>query len=184
MSSKKKVAIFCCVSMLAFLCAGCGKKEEVQQSTAIEEVTVEESAEVQQPAEEETVVVEESTEEAIVEEEQVEDSTANLSNEEWVQSLNLQTGTYLIFNDTTGERKVLEDGQEYKMLETDVLAFWWPLDWKLRNERIGISFENKAKYECMLLYLNYEEIQEKTEVIMDVEDANGNEIPFTIYLSK
>jgi len=181
---KKNIVVLGMMCLL-FGMLGCGQKAEVQQPIDTkEDVSVEQSVEVQQPEKEETIVVEESTEEPVVEVEQVEDPTANLSNEEWVQSLNLQTGTYLIFNDTTGERKVLEDGQEYTFLEGDQLAFWWPLDWKIKNRRTNLSYESELKYDCSFMYFNNDEIGERTELIIDVDDAEGNRLSFTVYLSK
>lgn len=184
MNTRRNLTFLCMTGMLAMLCMGCGKKEETEHSANTNEIAVEESVEVQEPAKEETIVEEELTEEVATEEEQVEDDTANLSDEEWLKSLDLQTGTYLIFNDTTGERKVLEDGQEYKMSETDVLAFWWPLDWEIKNRRTNLSYESELRYDCSFMHFNYDEIGERTEIIIDVDDADGNRHSFTIYLSK
>ena len=182
------------MSMVMALClGGCGKEEAAgQEDKAV--VTQEVSAEV---SEEEQQVIGETAEESVgesVEEleaaetseeaELKEDATANLSDEEWIKSLNLDTGTYLIFNETTGERKVLEEGQEYKISESDVLAFWWPLDWKIRNERMDVSYEPGNKYDCKFMYINYDEVTQKSEVTMDVDDAEGNRHSFTVYLSK
>ena len=180
---KKNIVILGMMCLL-FGMLGCGQKEEVQQPVDTKvEVAVEQTVKGQEP-EEEIIAEEETTEKAIVEEEQVEDPTANLSNEEWVKSLNLQTGTYLIFNDTTGERKVLEDGQEYTLLEGDQLAFWWPLDWKIKNRRTNLLYESELKYDCSFMYFNNDEIGERTELIIDVDDADGNRLSFTVYLSK
>lgn len=169
MRSKKKVAIFCCVSMLVFLCSGCGKKEEVQQSTAIEEVTVEETKEVQQPAEE--AIVEETVEE--------------LSDEEWFKSLNLTDARFMIFNSTTGERKLLENGQQYTLFEGDILAYWYPLDWMIVDlTPSGLYKDVESKFTCIFINLNYDKIGENSELTLHVKDADGNDVYVTVYLSK
>ncbi len=186
MSTRKNLIFFLCMTgMLAMLCTGCGKKEEAGQPADTNRVKAEESTEVQEPAiEETTAVVEESTEEMVVEEEQVEDDTANLSNEQWVESLNLQTGTFLIFNDITGERKVLEDGQEYTLLEGDQLAFWWPLDWLLFKDDITLYTDEDLKYTCRVYNLNLNVISDKTKFYAQCTDENEQKITTIVYLSK
>lgn len=191
-SSKKGIFIGIAIAAIVILLvviaiiviAKKGKSEVQQPANVKEEVTVEETVEVQKPVKEETAVVEESTEEETVEEVQVEDPTANLSNEEWVQSLNLQKGTFLIFNDTTGERKVLEDGQEYTLLEGDQLAFWWPLDWMLLMENYSLFHSSELKYACSVYDLNLDAISEKTEFSVICSNENNENVTITIYLSK
>lgn len=178
------VAIVILLAVIAIIVITKKGKSEVQQSTAIEEVTVEESAEVQKLAEEETVVVEESTEEATVEEVQVEDSTANLSNEEWVKSLNVERPTFLVFNEITGERKALEDGAEYTLIEGDELAIEIPSRWLWQGDNIPIYETNENKYNCLVYHLNYDMIGEKTEFTTTYNNRDGEPVTATVYLSK
>lgn len=164
-------------SMLSVCCLnGCGKEAQ-ESAEPQEEVMVEESVAVQQSVEEEKTAVEESTEEAIVEEE--------LSDEEWFESLNLTDARFMIFNDITGERKLLENGQQYTLLEGDELAFWFPIDEIFVELNPSILYNDiESKFTCVFIDLNYDQIGNNSELILHVEDADGNDVYATIYLSK
>ena len=182
--NKSKV-ILCIACILALLCTGCGKKAEQEVPKNTEEVTVEEvaeSTETQQPVEE-NVGVENVSEEASVEE-QIVDSTANLSNEEWVKSLNVERPTFLVFNDLTGERKALEDGAEYTLVEGDELAIEIPSRWLWKGDNIPIYETNENKYNCLVYHLNYDMIGEKTEFTTTYNNRDGEPVTATVYLSK
>lgn len=112
-----------------------------------------------------------------------EDPTANLSNEEWVRSLNLEKGTFFIFNDIAGERKVLEDGQEYQLQEGDNLALLTPTDWKLSKVR-PMLYTPEVKYGCFFMNLERERMEEKTEMTANLKDPDGNDVSITVYLCK
>ncbi len=159
--------------------------EELLES--IEEVAIE-------SVEEETLeesIVGETTSDATVEsnEESVEESEVsveNLSNEEWVKSLNPDKAIFIIFNDITGERKVLEDGQEYKLMEGDELGFTYP-----RQSMFPIRYpiycytDTEIKYRCMIFNLNLDAITTNTEVRIICERRDtGEEVETTVYLSK
>lgn len=177
------------VSLLgACLMTGCGKEEATQLVDTKEEVvgetateTADESVEVKQPVEE--TVAEESMEEIIVEEE-AEDDTANLSNEEWVLSLNVERPTFLVFNEIIGERKALEDGAEYTLVDGDELAIEIPSRWLWQGDNIGIYSTKENKYNCVVYTLNYDMISEKTEFATTYNNRDGQPVTVTVYLSK
>lgn len=179
--SKNKILLISVILSMCLL-GGCGKEAEIVEPEAITtETVVEEEPAVENETEE--AVAEETTEET-AEEVIIEDPNTDLSNEEWVESLNFEKPTFLIFNDATGKRKVLEDSQEYKMSETDVLAFKGPLNWELTNMATSISFDTEVKYKCMIMRLSYDELEENTEVIAEFKDPSGDNVTITIYLSK
>ncbi len=187
MNTRKNVIIFLCMTgMLAMLCTGCGKKEETGQQPDTNEAAVEESTEVQEPAIEETTtaVVEESTEEVATEEEQGEDDTANLSNGEWVDSLNVERPTFLVFNSITGERKALEDGAEYTLVEGDEFGITAPQRWLWQGDNITFYNSVEFKYNCSMFELNYDMIDEKTEFTTTYNNRDDEPVTVTVYLSK
>ena len=181
--------------MALCLCA-CGDASEVNNTDNTESVNSaevesvsEETTSDEQPVEEETVEIQEESEqetaddieETIVEEE----SQEQLSDEEWFKSLNLDTARFMIFNDVTGERKLLEEGEQYTLLEGDVLAFWYPLDWKLVDlAPIGLYTNVKNNFDCLFLDLYYDHIGENSELTLHVQDANGNDVYTNVFLSK
>lgn len=175
------------VSMLAICLSGCGKEEEqqpadIKDEAAVEE-SVEESVEVQESVEE--MVAEESTEEIIVEEE-VEDDTANLSNEEWVNSLMLEVErpTYLVFNELTGEKKELDDGAEYTLVEGDELGIITPVLWAWESENARLYVTTEFKYNCEIFIINLDLIEQKTEFTNTYINRDGSPVSVTVYLSK
>jgi len=146
-------------------------------------VEVEVPVETEDPVEE-IVKVEESTEEVPVEE-PVEDPTANLSNEEWVKSLNVERPTFLVFNELTGERKALEDGAEYTLVEGDELGIEVPSRWLWQGENdIYLYVNTENKYSCIVYQLDYDMIGEKTEFTVTYNNRDGQPVPVTVYLSK
>lgn len=178
---EKRLIVLVVVSLLGVFCfCGCGIEDTQEPVVKEEGVGVEESIEVQQYTEEETLV-EESTEEAIVEEEQVEE----LSDEEWFKSLNLTDARFMIFNNITGERKLLENGQQYTLLEGDELASWYPGEWKFIGLEPSVLRNNiEARFGCVFIDLNYDQIGDNSELTLHVQDADGNDVYATIYLSK
>ncbi len=186
MSTRKNLIFFLCMTgMLAMLCTGCGKKEEAGQPADTNRVKAEESTEVQEPAiEETTAVVEESTEEMVAEEEQVEDDMSDLSNEQWVMSLNVERPTFLVFNSITGERKALEDGAEYTLVEGDEFGITFPRRWLRQGNNITFYNSVEFKYNCAMFELNYDVIDEKTEIISTYNNLDGEPVTVTVYLSK
>lgn len=114
-----------------------------------------------------------------------EDPTANLSNEEWVESLNLDRAVFLVFNSITNERKVLEDGQEYTLAEGDELAYIYPLDWENAGFKPLSIYKNfEFKYKCVFMDLDYDSMDNNTEIVISFKDADGNEAHTTLYPSK
>lgn len=190
-SSKKIIVMVVCAAVLAIaLLAVCvliltnQGKGEAEKPADTMETAVEETAEVQQPEEAEPVVAEEAAE-TTVEEEQAEDATENLSDEEWFHSLNLDGAWFMIFNEITGERKLLENGEHYTLLEGDELASWYPLDWKfvgLNPMELYGDLENR--FDCIFIDLSNKQISEDTKLTLYVKDTDGNEVQATVYLSK
>lgn len=177
MYTKKKIsgiiaglaAVLAAISLTA-----CGQKESADAQPINTEVA-EQTAEASTPGVQETV---EETEEV--------PAVEKLPNTAWVAQLNLDKPTFLIFNDTTGERKVLEDGQEYTLVEGDELAIWRPQDWDWEREvRSGLLFYSdiEAKYGCWVYDL-YDRIGHNTMVALGFRDSDDNEVLITtIYLS-
>ena len=180
-------AILCIACIFVLLCVGCGKKAEQEVPKNTEEIAVEEvadSTETQQPVEE-NVVVENIAEESSVEE-QVEDSTADLSNEEWVNSLILKVDrpTFLVFNEITGERKALEDGAEYTLVEGDELGTTAPLFWIQSGENVRLYNTTEIKYNCLIYIINFDLIDQNTEFTVTYNNRDGEPVTATVYLSK
>lgn len=178
----KKSSIFFLTLATAAIMTGCGQTKDnvdVEPKQTVEQEVVESSIAVS----EETVV--EPTVESEVAEETVEEPDAsNLSNEDWVKSLDLETITFLIFNDTTGERKVLEDRQEYQLLEGDELAAWGPGKWMIKNIRSDLSYEMNVKYKCCFFDFTQDTFTSNSELTLDIDDDEGNRDSVTVYLSK
>lgn len=190
----KKGSIFFLTLATVAIMTGCGQtngnKQTDAKNDAVPEQTVEQSAEqvVVEPTveSEEEVVVEESTVESEVVEETVEEvDPSTLSDEEWIKSLNLDSGVFLVFNDTTGEKKALEEGQEYQLLEGEKLAFWWPLDWKMGSIQTDLSFDVPMDFEHSYSTIIFADTTfETTEMKFQTSDADGNTYTSTVYVSK
>ena len=180
------------MSMIMALClGGCGKEEAAgQEDKAV--VTQEVSAEVSEEQvsdeaaqmQEESEVLEESAEDATITEEQTVDAMANLSNEEWVKSLNVERPTFLVFNSITGERKALEDGAEYTLVEGDELAIETPKLWFWNGDNIELYSTLDKKYNCIVYTLNYELIDKNTEFTVTYLNPDNENVTATVYLSK
>lgn len=179
---RKVLTVVLCMFSLVLL-EGCGseKKSEEVPAAVIEEQTVA----VEETVEVETEVVEETVESA-VETESVEETVENLSNEEWFKKLNSDTMVLVLFNDTTDERKILEDGQEYTVLETDELAIWYPFEWNGIASIDDMSLYNDIflKYNCIVYDINFDAVAEKTEFMVNFYGKEDILASTTVYFSK
>ena len=185
-SFMNRISIFLAVLVLGSIMTGCGSKNEQSKAPDTEdEIIAEASIEVQQPIEE-TVVVEESTDESTIEEAQTEDSIANLPNEEWVSSLRVKVErpTFLVFNELTGEKKELEDGAEYTLVEGDELGVITPVLWSWVSENARIYNTTEFKYNCEIYLINLDLIDQNTEFTLTYNNRDGEPVPVTVYLSK
>lgn len=177
--------------LVGVICA-CGSEEE----NAAAEVTnvVEESVGTEVADIEMGNIADDVTEESIATKEQaqamvedvVEDSMENLTNEEWVQSLNVQVPTFLVFNENTGERKVLENGQEYVLMEGDEIGFIGPKGAKLLalEEYVILYTDSEIKNGCLVYYIDWNLIGKKTEFTRKCKTEEGEILSVTVYLSK
>lgn len=186
----KKSSIFFLTLATAAIMTGCGQssdnkpantQNDVQPEQTVEQEVVESSA--IEVSEEE--VVESTVESEVVEETVEEVDPSTLSDEEWIKSLNLDTGAFLIINETTGARKALEDGEHYKLVETDIFVLSKPSDWELKDRGpTWLLLEEEIKYKCIFQHVDFESLQEETEFIANFKDADGNDVTISVYLSK
>lgn len=161
--------------------------ESVEQSVETEASEIRESAEETVDVSEEVAEesMEESTEEAVVEETEPEVDTSQLTNEEWVDYLDVKRPTFLVFNAITGERKAFEDGAEYTLVEGDELAIKTPSRWSWKKDNNILLYDSSEyKYNCVVYSLNYDLIGENTEFTVTYENRDEELVPVTIYLSK
>lgn len=154
----KKILLLMMFSML-LLMVGCGSAEEtvVEKETTVEQVVQEEEISTS-IIESEAEIVEESTEEI------------QQTMDEWAEGLNIENPALAIWNEQTMENFVLEDMQEYQMVEGDqvilvgcegMTSFTWIPQSALENV--------EPNRHCFELMFNLEGKREIT-LNMDFED--------------
>lgn len=187
---KKKIVLFSAILAMCLL-GGCGQKASTAPDATNDKVAeaTNEAGKVQDTSVEENsvadTIVESETDPEEEEQEATEASLSELSNEEWVKSLNLEEGTFILFNESTGERRVLEEGSDYTLLEGDEIGFWYPLDWKKDEWKFGsLLWIMDYKYECLTMNFDINETIDNKKIEMALFDTEGNPRSYSLYLSK
>ena len=169
MSSKKKIAIICCVSMLAFLCAGCGKKETTQPETNQVEETVEEQTEAET----------EKVEEEVVEETQAEEVDPM---EEWLTNLGLQGVYVAVWNDSNSTQHIMEEGEMYTKNEGDRFFICTPSFMTEINSSTnnGIEFETSTRENYCEIFFNDSDRDNDIQLAITCKNGETGNISFSL----
>lgn len=113
-----------------------------------------------------------------------EDLLANMTGEEWAKYLMKDTPTFIVWNDVTGLKKELSEGEEYQLQAEDVLAVYHGTNYKL----IEVLPEGKAissyKYYDIIRYAR-EDSFDVTASLSNVNDTTDVvELSFTLLQDK
>ncbi|MBR1930471.1 MAG: hypothetical protein IJ833_03210 [Lachnospiraceae bacterium] len=185
MKNTKKLVAMAAIAVFLTACGAKGAQgTETQGAESIEtsvtesstsETVAEETASVEEPIE----VVEEPVEDA--------DPTSKLSIEEWLDSLDLETATFLVINNETGKKTVLKNGEHYTLQEGDVLAAGYPedVDWLYCGDSNNDLYKSvEPMYNSYVFTLNYDQIKEDTEFTVSLGITDKGEYYYaTVYLS-
>ena len=165
--------------------AGCSKKPTTNQqptTTLVENPVVEEpETKVEEP---------EPTVEEPVTEEPTQVDTSNLTNEEWFNSLNLDSVAFFLINSDTKERRILKNGGHYYTSEGDEFVQSSANGWEYKNSDINSIIFHYDRIEefssTNLLYFQiiYDELKSREDTeISYIFDNKGKEVTFTFYIS-
>ena len=145
---KRKSTLAVLVMLMATLLTACGSKAAAPsteaETTKVETAKAEET-EPAAPAEVEEVVETEPTAEPTPEPVVYEgiDMESTLPGAEWLQTFDgiINEVKFVIFNDETNKKMILENGQEAEFLDTDTFAIYYPQDKRV----IEYSLEEQPK---------------------------------------
>lgn len=166
---------------------GCGanttstNEENTTIQQVVEQMTTEEDDELRTESNEEAYL--DSTDQV----KKADAMLASLSNEEWVDALNIQMPTFIIFNEVNGNRQVLENGQKYTLQEGDLLAVETPPRTYMggMTDDYILCPDSEIKYGCRVFYLNWNYITIDTEFTLRyTHEETEEKADVTVYLSK
>ncbi|MBR1930472.1 MAG: hypothetical protein IJ833_03215 [Lachnospiraceae bacterium] len=113
-----------------------------------------------------------------------EDPTTKLSNEEWIESLNLQFPTFMVLNNKTGKKRTLKFQEQYTLQDGDELAISSQPDLSYYGDNNSDLYESKEfMYDSYLFKLKYDKIKENTEFTVVFVNDEGEMKGSTVYLS-
>lgn len=103
-----------------------------------------------------------------------------LSGFEWAISLEIDEPKLLVWNDETGVKKIIENGERYELQEGDVIAGRKPSDWMIYDfephDFAGVG-ELVSKNMMISRYILPDESKE-INFIMETTDGNGVDVEF------
>ena len=177
---KNQLKIILGITCVIIGLAGCSSKPTTNQQTT---TTVVENPVVEEP---ETKVEEPEPTVEEPEPEVQEHAEVALSTEEWIESLNLDTYTFIVINTITGEKRVLNDGEHYTLVEGDKFGYFLPEGWTFCDTSAMRPYTVDVIDEplCVFLVLDYSNVPDDYEWKGVVEDEKfENKTSNTIYLT-
>ena len=183
------------VMLMATLLTACGSSEAAAPSNEAETTKVEtakaEETEPAAPAEVEEVAEVEPTAEPTPEPVVYEgiDMESTLPGAEWIQTFDgvIDEVKFVIFNDETNKKIILENGQEAEFSDTDTFAIYYPQDKKVIEghlmEKPAIFRDNSGIAQASFYYDIRKNIKDGEKSIVSQKfEVDGEEVELTAAL--